>query len=153
MKSYDCLSIFPDVAPALKALAHETGITPVIFSNGTNAMVTNSVKSSPDLGPFADVFKDVVTVEEARCFKPDPNVYLHLADQMGKRAAMGEMWLVSGNPFDVVGARRVGMRALWVDRGGGGWTDRLMGGEGGPTAVVRGLEEVLGVVKGRGGGR
>lgn len=58
------------------------------------------------------------------------------------------MWLVSGNPFDVVGARSVGMQAAWVDRGGKGWVDGLgglMGGEGGPTIVVDGVE---GAVKG-----
>lgn len=61
---------------------------------------------------------------------------------------MGEMWLVSGNPFDVVGARAVGMQAIWVDRSGGGWTDQLVQGEiGGPTAIVKSLEEVVEIVK------
>ena len=53
------------------------------------------------------------------------------------------MWLVSGNPFDVVGARAVGMQAAWVDRAGKGWQDKL-GGE--PTVVVRSLEEVADAV-------
>ena len=151
MKAYDSLSTFPDVSPALKALAHETDFVPVIFSNGTNSMVTNSVQSSPDLGPHAAVFQDIVTVEDVKCFKPNPKVYYHLAGQMGKRTemlTMGDMWLVSGNPFDVVGAMAVGMRAAWVDRGGAGWTDGLVkGGENGePTAIVRGLEELVEVI-------
>ena len=147
MEAYDSLSTFPDVSPALKALTHEPGITAVVFSNGTNSMVTNSVKASPDLGPHASVFKEVVTVEDVMCFKPDPRVYYHLAEKMGKgtsKQAMSEMWLVSGNPFDVVGARTVGMQAVWVDRGGAGWTDGLVRGEmGKPTVVVRGLEKVV----------
>ena len=151
MKAYDSLSTFPDVSPALKALADESGITAVVFSNGTNSMVTNSVKSSPDLGPYASVFKEVITVEDVMCFKPDPRVYHHLAEKMGKgdsKQAMSEMWLVSGNPFDVVGARAVGMQAAWVDRLGAGWTDGLVRGEmGRPTAVVRGLGEVVEVVR------
>lgn len=151
MKAYDSLSTFPDVSPALKALADQPGITAVVFSNGTNSMVTNSVKSSPYLRPYANVFKDVVTVEEVKCFKPDPKVYYHLAEKLGKgrsEQAMSEMWLVSGNPFDVVGARAVGMQAAWVDRGGAGWTDGLVqGGTGRPTAVVNGLGEVLEAVK------
>ena len=121
MKAYDSLSTFPDVSPALRAIANEADITAVVFSNGTNSMVANSVRSSPDLGPHADVFKDIVTVEEVGCFKPDPRVYFHLADKMGKGKSeldMSEVWLVSGNPFDVVGARAVGMQAAWVDRGG-----------------------------------
>lgn len=151
MKAYDSLSVFPDVSPALKAIADEPAITAVVFSNGTNSMVTNSVKSSPDLGPHAHVFKNIVTVEEVKCFKPDPRVYFHLAEQMGKgssKQAMSEIWLVSGNPFDVVGARAVGMQAAWVDRGGAGWTDGLVQGETGkPTAVVKRLGEVVEAVK------
>ena len=151
MKAYDTLSTFPDVAPALKTLASEPGVTAVVFSNGTNSMVTNSVKSSPDLGPHASIFKELVTVEDVMCFKPDPRVYYHLAEKMGKgtsKQATGEMWLVSGNPFDIVGARAVGMQAAWVDRGGAGWTDGLVPREmGKPTVVVRGLEEVAEVVR------
>jgi len=151
MKAYDSLSTFPDVSPALKALEKESGITAVVFSNGTNSMVTNSVKSSPDLGPHASVFKDIVTVEEVQCFKPNPKTYYHLAEKMGKsktKEAMGDMWLVSGNPFDIVGARAMGMHAAWVDRAGNGWTDGLVQGDAGkPTLIAKGLGEVVEAVK------
>lgn len=120
-------------------------------------MVANSVQRSPDLAPHAKVFKQIVTVEEVRCFKPDPRVYWHLAERVARERSeegMGGMWLVSGNPFDVVGARAVGMRAVWVDRAGRGWSDGLVRGEAGrPTLVVRGLGEVVeGVRKYSGGG-
>lgn len=112
-------------------------------------MVGNSVNSSPDLSPHASVFKDLVTVEEVKCFKPCANVYHHLAEKVGKdKHSMHEIWLVSGNPFDVVGARAVGMKACWVDRSGNGWTDQLVQGDlGRPTVVVRGLEEVIDAIK------
>lgn len=151
MKAYDSLSTFPDVAGALETIAEAPNIMAVVFSNGTNEMVTNSVKSSPDLGPHASVFKDVVTVEEVEKFKPSPIVYYHLAEKVGKgktKEEMGTMWLVSGNPFDVVGARSVGMQAAWVDRAGNGWTDQLVQQElRRPTVVVKGLHEVVEVVK------
>jgi len=38
---------------------------------------------------------------------------------------MKDLWLVSGNPFDVTGARHSGMNAIWVDRAGNGWVDRF----------------------------
>ena len=114
-------------------------------------MVTHSVHLSADLSPHASVFTSIITVEEVRKYKPAPEVYYHLAEKVGKgksKEEMGEMWLVSGNPFDVVGARAVGMQAVWVDRGGKGWTDGLVqGGEGRPTAVVGGLGEVVEVVR------
>jgi len=148
MSAYDSLSSFPDVSPSLKTLSTTSNITAVVFSNGTYSMVSNSVHKSPDLSPHASVFKDLIVVEEVKKFKPAPSVYEHLARKMGKEGKMDEMWLISGNPFDVVGARAVGMQAIWVDRAGGGWVDGLVEGElGRPTAVVKSLEEVVEIVQ------
>lgn len=151
MRAYDSLSIFPDVAPALTSLSKQSHIHPVVFSNGTHDMVSASVNKSPDLAPHAAVFKDIIVVEAVKRYKPDPNVYYHLAEKVGvERSEMGRMWLVSGNPFDVVGARLVGMQACWVDRAGNGWQDELVEGEKGrPSAIVKSLEEVVEVVSKR----
>lgn len=149
MKAYDSLSCFPDVGPCLSKIADEKGITPVIFSNGTHSMVSNSVNQSPDLAPHAKVFYRIVVVEEVRKFKPAPAVYELLAAKVNKASGeMNSMWLVSGNPFDVVGARAVGMKAAWVDRQGNGWTDQLVQGEAGrPTVILRSLEELVDAIK------
>jgi len=148
---YNSLSTFPDVAPALSALAEDPSIKAVVFSNGTHNMASTSVHKSPDLSPHSALFKHIVTVEEVACFKPHPAMYHHLAETVGvghSEEDMGRMWLVSGNPFDVVGARAVGMLAAWVDRGGAGWTDAMVEGESGrPTAIVKGLGEAVEAVK------
>jgi len=151
MKAYDSLSTFPDVGPALEALKKKDNIHAVVFSNGTHTMVSSSVNKSPDLKPYSSVFKDIVVIEEIKKFKPAPEVYYHLARKVGKdpksKSDMGSMWLVSGNPFDVAGARAVGMQAAWVDRAGNGWQDALIPGEhGGPTVIVKSLEEVVSAV-------
>jgi len=110
--------------------------------------VSASVHNSPDLAPHAAVFKDLITIENVQCFKPAPKVYEHLAMMTDMEDQVGQIWLVSGNPFDVVGARAAGMRAAWVDREGNGWEDGLIDGNmGKPTIVVRGLEEVVGKVE------
>jgi len=77
-------------------------------------------------------------------------VYEYLAKKVGKsRTEMGDIWLVSGNPFDVVGAKAMGMKAAWVDRAGSGWADQLVEGDlGRPTVIVRGLDEVVDAVNG-----
>ncbi|KAF2233720.1 haloacid dehalogenase, type II [Viridothelium virens] len=149
MKAYDSLSTFPDVKPALTALASVPGITAAVFSNGTQSMVSNSVNHSPDLAPHANTFQQIIVVEECKKFKPAPEVYEMLAQKMGKsKEKMTEMWLVSGNPFDIVGAKSAGMQAAWVDRAGNGWQDELLGGdEGRPTAIVKSLGEVVDAVK------
>jgi 2-haloacid dehalogenase len=143
MKAYDSLSIFPDVAPTLDKLSSNPDIECVVFSNGTKTMVSNSVTKSEELSPFASVFRNLITVDFIRSFKPAPEVYKYLAQRVERVGKENEMWLVSGNPFDVVGARAVGMQAAWVDRAGHGWQD-MLGGE--PTVVVRSLEEVADVV-------
>jgi len=129
MKAYDSLSTYPDVDDALKLISQAPNITPVIFSNGTNEMVTSSVKHSPSLSPHAALFSTIITVDSVKRFEPAPEVYAHLAEQVGKVEKMSDMWLVSGNPFDIVGANAAGMKTAWIDRTGSGWCDRLSQGK------------------------
>jgi len=113
MKAYDNLGTFPDVKPGLEAVASDPSIHAYVFSNGTDEMVGSSVNQSPSLSPHASVFKGLITVQEIEVFKPDPTVYHHLAKKVGKSYSnedMGSIWLVSGNPFDVVGARAAGIQ-------------------------------------------
>ena len=156
MQAYDSLSTFPDVKPTLEKLKQTPGLKAVVFSNGTHDMVSNSVNKSPDLSPHAAVFDDIVVVEECRKFKPAPEAYNHLASRLGKdplnAKQMAGIWLISGNPFDVVGGRACGMNSIWVDRAGTGWQDALVMNESGkPTEVVRSLEEVIPIVMRAGG--
>jgi 2-haloacid dehalogenase len=124
MAAYDSLSTFADVEPALTKIASNPHITAVVFSNGTKTMVSNSVYHSQDLSPQAKVFQHIITVDDVKKYKPAPDTYLHLADRVGKdRSQTNEMWLVSGNPFDIIGSRSVGMKAAWVDRANRGWQD------------------------------
>lgn len=85
-----------------------------------------------------------------KCYKPDPRVYEHLVRKVrGKSGSLEEadregIWLVSGNAFDIVGARACGLKTCWVDRSGGGWVDCL--GElasGGPHVIVKGVDEAV----------
>ena len=148
MEGYDSLSTFPDVLPALAKLSSLPDITPVVFSNGTKSMVSNSVYKSRDLSSQASVFRDIVTVDDVQKFKPAPETYTHLAEKVGKsRSEMGDMWLVSGNPFDVIGARTAGMQAAWIDRVGRGWIDSAVP-EKGPTVVIRDLRDLIPAIKG-----
>jgi 2-haloacid dehalogenase len=149
MKAYNTLSLFPDVPPLFTHLKEAPYIHPVVFSNGTSSMINASLSESPDLSPHKDLFKQVVVVEKVKKFKPHPDVYSHLCKEVGKDGKEGEVWLVSGNPFDVVGANVFGMKTCWVDRSGTGWVDRLVQGDKGrPTVIVKGLNEVVGKVEG-----
>ncbi|KAL4954349.1 HAD-like domain-containing protein [Aspergillus filifer] len=141
MKAYDNLTTFPDTKPALSALANIPNVSAVVFSNGTHYMLSNSVHKSSDLSPHSSFFMDIVSVDDVKQYKPAPAVYRHLTEKVGKKEKFEDVWLVSGNPFDIVGARSVGMNAIWVDRGGKGWVDRVRP-DVKPTVIVRSLEEI-----------
>lgn len=38
---------------------------------------------------------------------------------------MSKLWLISGNPFNIVRARATDVQAKWVDRVGTGWKDAV----------------------------
>jgi 2-haloacid dehalogenase len=145
MAAYDTLTIFPDVSPVFDHLRKNTHIKPVVFSNGTLPMINASLAKSPDLSPHANLFQHIVVVEPVRRFKPAPEVYASLCEQVGKgQGKEKDVWLVSGNPFDVVGANAVGLRTCWVDRSGRGWTDALVAGDRGkPTVTATGVDQVV----------
>lgn len=149
MGAYDSLSTFPDVDPALNRITIDPTIQVVVFSNGSKAMVSNSVIHSKGLAPHASVFQDLITVDEIQRYKPSRASYQHLAEKVGKQPSeMNELWLISGNPFDIVGARSVGMNAIWVDRAGKGWQDAAVP-DLRPSAIVRSLEHIVDKIKGR----
>ena len=149
MDSYNTLSVFPDVPPLFGKLSSSPHIHPVVFSNGAADMLSTSLTHSPDLSPHAHLFRDIVSVDDVKRFKPHPETYHDLARKVGKEKSLSDIWLVSGNPFDVVGANAVGMRTCWVDRVGSGWMDGAVEGERGvPTVVVRGVDEVVGKIEG-----
>ncbi|KAI0868230.1 haloacid dehalogenase [Hypoxylon argillaceum] len=126
MRAYDALHVFPEIPAAMQLLqAHAGGVGAYVFSNGTDAMVGESVRTSAELRPYAELFRALITVDSVGCFKPDPRTYAHLVEQVGKGADPVDVWVVSANPFDVAGASAAGLRAAFIDRGGKGWIDRL----------------------------
>ncbi|KAH8888637.1 haloacid dehalogenase [Thozetella sp. PMI_491] len=145
MKSYDALRSFADVTKGLETVASTDEIDAYVFSNGTDDMVQASIATSPDLKPHAGTFKGLLTIHSLQAFKPARKVYDDLLQKVDKAGQASDVWLVSSNPFDVVGARAAGLHAAWVDRAGKGWLDRLGDVIGGiePTIVVSGVDEAV----------
>ncbi|KAK3321631.1 HAD-like domain-containing protein [Apodospora peruviana] len=145
MKAYDVLHVFPEIPAALEAVKANPLIEAYVFSNGTKDMVSASVATSPDLQPYAGYFKGLVTVDAVQAFKPDAKTYNHLLQEVGKQGSAGDIWLITANPFDVVGAVAAGWRSAWIDRAGKGWVDRLghVIGDIRPTVVVSGVDKAI----------
>jgi 2-haloacid dehalogenase len=131
LAQYDDLEQFADVESGLAALQRR-GLTMVAFSNGSPRMLKAVLASSG----LADRFSQVVSVHDVRAFKPSPRVYQHLLSAVGQPA--DGVMLVSSNPFDVIGAMAVGLRAAWVNRSGGPFD--TIGGP--PTHEIRSLGEL-----------
>jgi len=109
MAVYAELPAFPDVAPALDQL-RDAGMRCVAFSNGTTDAVSALLKRA-GVDQHMD---DVVSVDDIKRFKPDPAVYAFLRARLETRPE--QTWLISSNPFDVIGATHAGLRSAWVRR-------------------------------------
>lgn len=109
MAVYAELPAFPDVAPALDTL-REAGIRCVAFSNGT----ADAVKTLLARAGVDKHMDDVISVDDIKRFKPDPAVYAYLRTRLETRPE--QTWLISSNPFDVIGATHAGLRSAWIRR-------------------------------------
>lgn len=109
LEAYKVLPAFADVKEGLDQ-ANSSGFRMFAFSNGSADAVEALLKNAG----IREYFIDVVSVDEVKSYKPNPGVYCHF---LRRAAATGaEAWLVSSNPFDVIGALSAGMRGAWVKR-------------------------------------
>lgn len=107
--AYDGLPAFPEAAASLADL-QARGFALFAFSNGTRDVVATLLAAAG----LERWFRDIVSVDEVGSFKPDPAVYRHFLSRSG--ATADAAWLISGNPFDVIGAVAAGLRSVWVRR-------------------------------------
>lgn len=129
---YKTLPAFSDVIDALVDLKR-SGNRLYAFSNGNETAVEGLLKAAN----IRDYFVGVVSVDSLKTFKPNPAVYTHFLSESNSKA--DEAWLVSSNPFDVLGALSLGMCAAWVKRSEKAVFDPW-GVE--PTIIVNNLKEL-----------
>jgi 2-haloacid dehalogenase len=106
---YRTLPAFEDVREGLGLLSG-AGYGLFAFSNGSTEAVNNLLASAD----IASYFLDVISVEDIKSFKPNPAVYSHFLRRSGSSSC--DAWLISSNPFDVIGAISAGMRGAWLQR-------------------------------------
>ena len=109
LSAYLTLRAFDDVAEGL-ARARNSGYRMFAFSNGSAEAVETLLENAG----IREYFIGVVSTDEMKSYKPNPGVYSHFLRRAGALGA--DAWLVSSNPFDVIGAISSGMRAAWVKR-------------------------------------
>jgi 2-haloacid dehalogenase len=108
MHAYDTLDTFPDVRQALQQLS---GLPLAILSNGSPRMLHAAVANSGLEG----VFREIISVDDVRIYKPSPRVYQLAVDRL-KVSAPDEIGFVSSNSWDAIGAASFGFTAFWINR-------------------------------------
>lgn len=109
LHEYTILPSFDDVTVALQALK-DAGHHLYAFSNGSKTAINALLNHANITG----LFDGIISVEDVGTFKPSPLVYAHFNKETQSTPA--NSWLVSSNPFDVIGATAYGMRSAWVQR-------------------------------------
>lgn len=98
---YRVLPAFSDVKEGLTQLS-AADFRLYAFSNGK----ADALEMLLNNAGIRDLFLGVVSVDDLKTFKPSPGVYSHFLRQAGAKG--GDAWLISSNPFDVIGAISAG---------------------------------------------
>src|SRR5260370_22270294 len=117
--AWERLPPWPDSAPGLARLARR--FTVATLSNGNQSQQAALIR-------FAGLpFQRLLSAEDFRHYKPDPEVYLGAASALGLN--VDEVMMVAAHKADLRAAQAAGMRAAFVERrlekGPGGAADRL----------------------------
>lgn len=133
MKLYSKLPPFQDTLNGLKK-AFDMKFRLYAFSNGSKGALETLLGNAN----IRNYFIGLISVDDIKTFKPSPAVYAHFL--RSAKAYNNESWLISSNPFDVIGAVSAGMKSAWVKR-----NDKAVFDPWGiePTMTVSNLEELV----------
>jgi 2-haloacid dehalogenase len=109
MEKYRVLPAYPDVLESLEKLKAADCLM-YAFSNGHPDDLEHLLKHAG----LSEHLDGIVSVHKVQSYKPDPAVYRHFLDSTGAEA--NDTWLISGNPFDVIGAQASGWNTAWLKR-------------------------------------
>jgi 2-haloacid dehalogenase/putative hydrolase of the HAD superfamily len=111
LSSIGRMSPFPEVVAALGQIK-DAGFRLAIISNTDDAIIAGNVAQ---LGGQID---RVITAQQARAYKPSPRIFEHAWRTLGvgKEAVVH---ICASPHLDLVAARDLEFRAIWIDRGTG----------------------------------
>ncbi|MGH8192827.1 MAG: HAD family hydrolase [Woeseiaceae bacterium] len=123
--------LFPDVVPALEALAQH--FTVIAVTNGNANLQTIGIRH---------LFSDVVTAIDAGAAKPERLIFDEAVARAGVAAA--ETLHVGDHPeIDIVGAKEAGLCTAWMNRHGIAWPRHLPA----PDVIVASVGELHGILE------
>jgi 2-haloacid dehalogenase len=109
MAAAAALPAYPDAAAALAAL-RAAGHKPCAVTNSA----AHSARSALAAAGLLEHLDAVVGADAVGAYKPDARVYRHALEALALDA--GGTWFVAGHWWDVCGAKRAGLRTVWIGR-------------------------------------
>lgn len=109
LSAYKTLPAFDDVINGMERLKQKD-YKLYAFSNGAAEAVEQLLVAAG----IRDYFHGIVSTDTLKSFKPNPGVYAHFLRTTESTGA--QAWLISSNPFDVIGSISAGMRSAWIQR-------------------------------------
>ena len=106
---YKKLSPYPELKECLSKL-REKNIKVCILSNGTPSLLDGLTTHAE----VKNLFDDIISIEEAGIYKPDPRVYELVTNRY--QCKPNNVCFMSSNTWDVTGGGVFGYQAVWVDR-------------------------------------
>lgn len=111
LRTYLTLPAFPEVPAVLTTLAG-AGLRPTILSEGSPGMLRALVRHNRLL-PY---LHEVISADAVRAYKPAPEPYRFLAEQL--RTPAPEILFVTAHGWDIAGAGAAGLQTAWLNRDG-----------------------------------
>ena len=139
---------YPDALATLRELARRGWRAGIISNADDNGLVHRQVQRM-GFAPFVNPV--LSSAAEPRWRKPDPRLF-HLVSDAWQIAPREIVYVGDSPRYDTLGAHRAGMRAILLERGDGGWWQKVPAElatdpQIQPDATVKTLAEIPGVIE------
>ena len=106
---YKKLNPYSELKDCLKSLKSKK-LKICILSNGSPDLLKQLISNAG----VQELFDDLISVEDVKIFKPDPQVYELVTKKY--KCKPEEVCFMSSNTWDIVGGGLFGYQTVWVDR-------------------------------------
>ncbi|KAI5919404.1 HAD-like domain-containing protein [Camillea tinctor] len=139
-ESYINLKDFPGVSKALNKIDHESGIMYTLATDSSECLVTATLsKYLLKNIPIASTSFEDSGIEY---YRPHRELYDECVRGVDMQDHPQDVYWVSANPNDIVGARAAGLTAVYIDREDKGWTN-VVGSHYTPSFTTKDIEEAV----------
>ncbi len=114
MKSVGSLPPHPDVLDGLHKL-HKEHFYIVALTNSGETVAKQQIKNAG----LEDMFERVFSVDAVSKFKPAPEVYRYVAENLDVKPS--ELTMIAAHPWDLMGAKAAGCEVAFIQRPGTAW--------------------------------